>query len=112
MRLARKTSLLGEMEGSVVDPAGLSLSVNGSQHLGYLSNPKEDDIMSLPILIGYGSMTFGSTWIEPMDIKRALFWKVLALAKVEAVKENGHEYLRAWPLMSVQGNFYNEHEKA
>jgi hypothetical protein len=32
-------------------------------------------------------MTSGSAWVNPMDIKRASIWEVLALAKVEVVKE-------------------------
>jgi hypothetical protein len=33
------------------------------------------------------SMTYGSAWVKPMDIKRASIWEVLALAEVEAAKE-------------------------
>jgi hypothetical protein len=61
-----------------------SLSVNNGWHLP-ANSPGEDDIVSLPILVG--SMTIGSAWVELMDIKRVPVWRVLALAKVEAVTE-------------------------
>jgi hypothetical protein len=32
-------------------------------------------------------MAFSSAWAEPMEIKRASIWRVLFLAKVEALKE-------------------------
>jgi hypothetical protein len=32
-------------------------------------------------------MTISSAWVKPMDIKRAPVWRVLPLAKIEAVKE-------------------------
>jgi hypothetical protein len=41
----------------------------------------EDGIMSVPHL-----MTFGPAWVKPTTINRASVWRVLALAKVEALK--------------------------
>jgi hypothetical protein len=39
------------------------------------SNPREDKIMSVPNLVGHGFMTFGSAWVEPVEIKGALSLK-------------------------------------
>jgi hypothetical protein len=41
----------------------------------------------VPDLVKYGSLTSVSAWVKPMDIKRASVSRVLAPAKVEAVKE-------------------------
>jgi hypothetical protein len=32
-------------------------------------------------------MTFGLAWVERMEIKSAAVWRILALGKVEALKE-------------------------
>jgi hypothetical protein len=66
----------------------MSLSVNDRWHLGYpaASSPKEDGIISVPHLVGHRSMTFGSAWVESKEITRASIWRVLALAKAEALK--------------------------
>jgi hypothetical protein len=43
--------------------------------------------MSAPTFTGHEFMTFGSAWIKPVDIKTAKIWRVLAVAKVEVLKE-------------------------
>jgi hypothetical protein len=45
------------------------------------SSLKEDGNMSVPILVGHGTVIFGYALIEPVDIKRASAWRVLALTK-------------------------------
>jgi hypothetical protein len=42
--------------------------------------------MSVTHLVGHGSVTFGFVWVEPTDTERASIWRVLALAKVKALK--------------------------
>jgi hypothetical protein len=42
--------------------------------------------MSVMNLVGHGSVAFGCTWVELMDIERASFWTVLALAYVVSLK--------------------------
>jgi hypothetical protein len=51
-----------------------------------LRSPRDDDTMSMPHLVRHRSMIFGSARVQPMEIKRASVWKVLALPKTEAVK--------------------------
>jgi hypothetical protein len=49
-----------------------------------LPSPK-NTILQCPT--GSASTTFGSAWVEPMDIERASVCRSLALAKVKALKE-------------------------
>jgi hypothetical protein len=41
--------------------------------LGYTTarSPREENIMSMLGLVGHGSMTFDSTWVDMMDIMKA-----------------------------------------
>jgi hypothetical protein len=49
--------------------------------------PKRRDIISVLILVGHGSMTFGFAWVLLMDIKRVSFSRVLAVGQAEALEE-------------------------
>jgi hypothetical protein len=71
--------------------AQLSLSVNDRRWLGQPTarRPREEDIMSMPNLVGYGSITFDSAWVELMNINRASIWRVLVLATVKILKNPG-----------------------
>jgi hypothetical protein len=42
--------------------------------------------MSMSHLGGHGSLTYGSAWVEPMEMKRTSVSRVLALAKVEPLE--------------------------
>jgi hypothetical protein len=42
------------------------------------------------LLVPDGSLTFGSVWVEAMDIKMASIWRILAVGKVEALKEQSN----------------------
>jgi hypothetical protein len=42
---------------------------------------------SVPNLVQYRSVTYGSKWVKPMDIKTASIWELSALAQVVTVKE-------------------------
>jgi hypothetical protein len=70
----------------------ISLSVNDTERLGYPAarSTKEDDTISVPILAGHGSVTFGFAWAELMDAESVSLSKVFAVAKVEASKELEH----------------------
>jgi hypothetical protein len=57
------------------------------------SNPREE-IMSVPNLVGHGSVILGSTGVEPIDLKRASVCRILALAKAEALKESEQQWGR------------------
>jgi hypothetical protein len=63
--------------------------MNDGGHLGYpdASRPREQDIISVPEIVGHGCVNFGSTWVEPMDIMRVPIWSFVALSKVEALRE-------------------------
>jgi hypothetical protein len=62
------------------------LSVNDRRHLGYpaASSPKK---MALYQETTSLDTTIGSAPVQPTDITRSSIWKVLALAKAEAVKK-------------------------
>jgi hypothetical protein len=63
----------------------MSLSVNKGRRLEYPAarSPREEDIMSLPHLVGHRSMAFGSAWVEAMGIRKASVWRVQALKEHE-----------------------------
>jgi hypothetical protein len=67
----------------------ISLLLNDRCSLRYntASSLIENGIVSVASLIGHGSVTFGSVWIEPTGTNRASIWTVLAPAKVKALKE-------------------------
>jgi hypothetical protein len=46
-------------------------------HLGYhtVGRPREDDIVSVHELVLHRSVTFGSAWVESIDIKWASVWR-------------------------------------
>jgi hypothetical protein len=70
-------------------PAQLSLLVNDRGWLRYsIASSLREDIMLVPTMVGYGSVTFDFTWVESVDLKRPSVRRVLALAKVEALKEH------------------------
>jgi hypothetical protein len=68
----------------------MSPTVNDTGPLVYPTarSPREDG-MSVPSLVLYGSMSFPSAQVEPLDIERASSWRILTLPKVEALE-------RAW----------------
>lgn len=41
-------------------------------------------------LVRHGSLTFGSVWVEAMEIKMASIWWILVLGKVEDLKEQSY----------------------
>jgi hypothetical protein len=45
--------------------------------------------MPMPSLVGYGSITIDSAWVELMDINRASIWRVLVLATIRTLKDPG-----------------------
>jgi hypothetical protein len=52
------------------------------------SSAREEDIVLVPDMVGDGSVTFDSTWIESVDLKRPSVWRVLVVGKGEALKEH------------------------
>jgi hypothetical protein len=72
--------------------APMSLLQKYWEHLGISPSvtQKNDDILSLPNLIGQVSMTFGSAWaVRRMDIKRASIQRALAPARVKVLIQPG-----------------------
>jgi hypothetical protein len=59
-------------------------------HLRYstATSLRKDGIMSVSSLVGYGSMTLVSAWIELTGTKRVSVWKILSLAIVEALRDS------------------------
>jgi hypothetical protein len=57
--------------------------------------------MSVPSLVGHGCLTFGFSWVGPMDIDRPSVWRVLALDKIRALKEPMQKWERTVDLIQV-----------
>jgi hypothetical protein len=73
--LKETKALAGTWLGVQLEPrigVQLSLSVNDRGQLQYPTarSPRNDDIMSMPNMVGHGSISFDSAWIRQMDIKR------------------------------------------
>jgi hypothetical protein len=66
----------------------MSVLVNNSGCLGHpaANSPRDDDIMPVPNLAMHGPVTFGSAYVQPINIKGALTCMALAVAKVKVLK--------------------------